>query len=129
MIKKIKKIPLKIIKSKEGNIIKYLDKEKKYFNKFGEIYFSKINKGFTKGWNLHKKTKCYITVPYGSVNFVLEDLKRLKTKKFEIKDSRPELLIIPKNTWFKFSTKKKFSIIMNLIEIKHDKNETRKSPL
>lgn len=129
MIKEIKKIPLKIIKSKEGNIIKYLDKEKKYFNKFGEIYFSKINKGFTKGWNLHKKTKCYITVPYGSVNFVLEDLKRLKTKKFEIKDSRPELLIIPKNTWFKFSTKKKFSIIMNLIEIKHDKNETRKSPL
>tara|TARA_Y100000992_G_C21045402_1_gene386957 strand:+ start:232 stop:621 length:390 start_codon:yes stop_codon:yes gene_type:complete len=129
MLQKIKKIPLKKIKTKEGDIIKYLDKGKKYFNKFGEIYFSKINKGYIKGWNLHKKTKCYITVPYGSVTFVLKDLKMIKSKRFEIKDSRPELLIIPKNIWFKFFTKKKFSIVMNLIEIKHNKNETRKSPL
>ncbi len=129
MLQKIKKIPLKKIKTKEGDIIKYLDKGKKYFNKFGEIYFSKINKGYIKGWNLHKKTKCYITVPYGSVTFVLKDLKMIKSKRFEIKDSRPELLIIPQNIWFKFFTKKKFSIVMNLIEIKHNKNETRKSPL
>lgn len=129
MLKKIKKIPLKIIKTKEGDIIKYLDKEKKYFNKFGEVYFSKINRGFIKGWNLHKKTKCYITVPYGSVTFVLKDIKNIKSKEIEIKDSRPELLIIPKDTWFKFWTKKKYSIVMNLIEIKYDKKETRKSPI
>ena len=129
MLKKIKKIPLKTIKTKEGDIIKYLDKGKKYFNKFGEVYFSKINRGFIKGWNLHKKTKCFITVPYGSVTFVLKDIKKIKSKKIEIKDSHPELLIIPKNIWFKFWTKKKYSIVMNLIEIKHDKNETRKLPI
>ena len=84
MLQKIKKISLKKIKTKEGDIIKYLDKGKKYFNKFGEIYFSKINKGYIKGWNLHKKTKCYITVPYGSVTFVLKDLKMIKSKRFEI---------------------------------------------
>jgi len=129
MLKKIKKIPLETIKTKEGDIIKYLDKEKKYFNKFGEVYFSKIKRGFVKGWNLHKKTKCFITVPYGSVTFILKDIKKTKSKKFEIKDSNPELLIIPTNTWFKFWTKKKYSIVMNLIEIKHNTNETRKSPI
>ena len=41
MLNKIKKIPLKKIETKEGDIIKYIDKEKKYFNKFGEIYFFK----------------------------------------------------------------------------------------
>ena len=60
---------------------------------------------------------------------MLKDIKKIRSKKIEIKDTRPELLIIPKNTWFKFWTKKKYSIIMNLIEIKHDKNETRKSAL
>ena len=129
MLKRIKKIPLETIRTKEGDIIKYLDKRKKYFTKFGEVYFSKIKKGFVKGWNLHKKTKCFITVPYGSVTFVLKDIKKIRSKKIEIKDTRPELLIIPKNTWFKFWTKKKYSIMMNLIEIKHDKNETRKSAL
>ena len=109
MLQRIKKIPLKIIKTKEGDIIKYLDKGKKYFNKFGEIYFSKINKGFVKGWNLHKKTKCFITVPYGSVTFVFKDIKMIKSKKIEIRASKPELLIIPKNIWFKFWTKKKYS--------------------
>ncbi len=129
MLQRIKKIPLQIIKTKEGDIIKYLDKGKKYFNKFGEIYFSKINKGFVKGWNLHKKTKCFITVPYGSVTFVFKDIKMIKSKKIEIRASKPELLIIPKNIWFKFWTKKKYSIVINLIEIKHDRNETRKSPI
>ena len=129
MLKKIKKIPLKVIEAKEGKIIKYLDKDKKYFSKFGEIYFSTIKKGFTKGWNLHTKTECFITVPFGSVKFELKNFKKTKSKKFELKDSFPELLIVPKNTWFKFWTKKKYSIIMNLIEIKHDKNETKKLPI
>ena len=53
----------------------------------------------------------------------------IKSKKIEIRASKPELLIIPKNIWFKFWTKKKYSIVINLIEIKHDRNETRKSPI
>tara|TARA_Y100000816_G_C25968547_1_gene505405 strand:+ start:77 stop:469 length:393 start_codon:yes stop_codon:yes gene_type:complete len=129
MLNKIKKIPLKKIETKEGDIIKYIDKEKKYFNKFGEIYFSKIKKGHVKGWNLHKRTRCYLTVPYGSISFVFKDLNMTKYKKIRINDANPQLLIIPKNIWFKFWTSKKFSILANLIEIKHNKKETRKFPL
>lgn len=129
MLKKIKRIPLKQIEVIEGNIIKYLDKDNKHLSKFGEIYFSKIRKGFVKGWNLHKKTKCFLTVIYGSINFVFKDEKMNKSKKIEIKDTKPELLVIPTNTWFKFWTNRKFSILINTIEIKHDSKETRKFPL
>ena len=54
MLKKIKKIPLKVIETKEGKIIKYLDKDKKYFSKFGEIYFSTIKKVYKRMGSSHK---------------------------------------------------------------------------
>ena len=126
MLKKIKKVPLRIIKNNAGDIIKYLEKKNKYFNKFGEVYFSKIKKGHIKGWNLHKKTYCLITVPYGTVNFVFKDYKMINTRKIIISDISPSLLVIPPNIWFKFSTKKKYSIIVNLIDRLHSNSETKK---
>ena len=129
MLKKVKKIPLKVIRNKSGNIIKYLDKKNLFFLKFGEVYFSKIKKNYTKGWNLHKKTTCMITVPFGSVNFVLKDFKMSKSKRINLNDNYPSLLIIPPNIWFKFSTKKNYSLIVNLIDKIHDDRETRKLPL
>ena len=129
MLKKIKKIPLKVIKNNAGDIIKYLEKKNKYFKKFGEVYFSKIKKGYVKGWNLHKKTYCLITVPYGTVNFVFKDYKMINSKKITISDISPILLVIPPNIWFKFSTKKKYSIIVNLIDRAHSNTETKKHPI
>jgi dTDP-4-dehydrorhamnose 3,5-epimerase len=129
MLKKIKKISLKQIKVKEGNIIKYINKKSFYFKKFGEIYFSKIKKGHVKGWNLHKKTNCLITVPYGSVTFVLKDYKMKKQKTLTLKDTMPSLLVIPPNIWFKFWTKEKYSIIVNMIELTHNTKETMKKPI
>ena len=126
ILKKIKKIPLKVIKNNAGDIIKYLDKKNSNFNKFGEIYFTKIKRNHVKGWNLHKKTNCLISVPYGSVNFVFKDYKMLKSKKLTIEDNSPSILVIPPNVWFKFSTKKKYSIIINLIDRVHKKSETKK---
>ena len=55
MLKRIKKIPLETIRTKEGDIIKYLDKRKKYFTKFGEVYFSKLKKVLLKGGIYTKK--------------------------------------------------------------------------
>ena len=129
MLKKIKKIPLKIIKNDSGNIIKFLTKKNPSFNRFGELYFSHIKKGCVKGWNLHKKTACLMTVSYGSVNFIFKDYKMKKTRKITINDISPSLLVIPPNIWFKFSTKKKYSIILNLIDRIHSNKETKKLPI
>ena len=67
-----------------------------------------------------------ITVPFGSVNFVLKNFKMTKSKKINLNDNHPSLLIIPPNIWFKFSTKKNYSLIVNLINKIHDDRETRK---
>ena len=69
MLNNVKKIKLKEINIKEGNILKYIDKNNRYFKKFGEIYFSEIKKGYYKGWNLHKRCQCLIFVPIGEVEF------------------------------------------------------------
>ena len=60
---------LKVIKNQDGDILKFLSKKSKFFNNFGEIYFSKIFKGKIKGWNYHKTNTCIICVPNGKVKF------------------------------------------------------------
>ena len=35
---------LKIIENEKGNVIKYFSINSKYYNKFGEVYFSEIKK-------------------------------------------------------------------------------------
>ena len=126
MIRDVKKIPLKEIVNRSGNIIKYVDKKNYYFKKFGEVYFSEIKKGYTKGWNLHKKCQCLITIPHGSVEFTLMNYNRKKKKKFYISRKKPEILLIPPMTWFKFRSISKFSILANFINLKHDSKETLK---
>ena len=69
-----KEIDKKIIKVKKGDILKYLSKKDKFFSGFGEVYFSEIKKNKTKGWNLHKKNTCILSVPFGSVVFNFIDV-------------------------------------------------------
>jgi|TARA_B110000003_G_C16587166_1_gene510306 dTDP-4-dehydrorhamnose 3,5-epimerase len=129
MLKKAKKINLKKISNPAGDIIKYLDKKNKNFNKFGEVYFNEIKKGYTKGWNLHKKTYCLITVPLGSVVFTLMDFQMKKKKIFSINRRKPSLLIIPPKVWFKFKSLSEYSIITNFIDQIHNKKESLKRPI
>ena len=76
---KIKIIKLKIIKNSSGDLLKYLDKNSKYFKKFGETYFTEIKKNKVKGWNYHKKFYSLITVPYGKVKFTFaQDITKRK---------------------------------------------------
>ena len=57
--------------NKAGNIIKFIDIKSKFFDKFGEIYFSEVNYKMIKGWKLHKQMQMNICVPAGEVKFVL----------------------------------------------------------
>ena len=129
MLSKVKKIKLKVIKNKSGDIIKYMDKKNPNFKKFGEVYFSKIKKGYVKGWNLHKKRKSLMTVPFGSITFVFKDYEMKYKKTINLNDKSPSLLVVPPNIWYKFWTQNNYSILMNFIDDKHNKNETKKLPL
>jgi len=118
---------LQTIKNQNGDILKFLSKKSKFYKSFGEIYFSKILKKKTKGWNYHKKNTCIICVPDGKVKFMFK-LKK-KNKSVIISDKNKKILIIYPKTWFSFKAINKTSIITNVMNKTHSKNESLKNPI
>lgn len=122
--------PLKSIYLSSGNIYHIMKSHDVTFNGFGEAYLSEINPGFIKGWKKHTKMTLNLTVPYGSVRFVVFDdrLDSLTHGNFieytlskELNYSR--LTIMP-NLWFAFQCiSDSPSVVLNLANIQHDPNE------
>ena len=118
----VKKIKQSIFKNSKGDLIKA----------FGEVYFNEIKYIKNKGWILHKKNQCIFTTVYGEVIFRLFD-GRKKSKSFECEElitlskSKNYILIVPPGVWFSFTTKKKKSVIANLINNPHSDKESIKS--
>ena len=127
----VKKIKVKSFKNSKGNLYKYVSKKSSYFKSFGEIYLNEINYKMKKGWILHKKNSCIITVSYGIVKFKLVD-GRKKSKSFNKEDNitmstkKHSVLVIPPGVWFCFTTELKKSVILNLIDRVHSDKETAK---
>ena len=99
-IKNVKIHLRKLIKNKKGNILKYISKKDVFIKQFGEVYFSYINKNKTKGWNLHKKNKCFIICLYGQVLVHLIDQRKLSKSfnqemKINLNSSKGKILEIP----------------------------------
>ena len=69
-------IPLKQIKDKRGAVYHVLKNTDKHFNKFGEIYISKINPGITKAWKCHKEMTQNFSVPTGKLKLVIYDPRK-----------------------------------------------------
>lgn len=127
----VKKIKLDLFKNKKGDLLKFISKENNFFLSFGEIYFNEINYKKKKGWILHKKNTCIITVCFGEVKFKLIDgRKKSKTfnkeNNFTLKKNNHAALLIPPGIWFSFTTNKKKSVLANLINNIHSDNEVIK---
>jgi len=122
----IKIIRLEIFKNTKGDVLKYVSRKNSFFKKFGEVYFSEIHKNKTKGWNLHKKNTCLITVPYGKVQFTFIEKGKTLKKKIIIGKKNYKLVIIPPNFWFSFRSLTKTSLVANCIDNPHSANETKK---
>ena len=128
----VKKIKQSIFKNSKGDLIKFVSKKNNFFKSFGEVYFNEIKKKKKKGWILHKKNQCIFTTVYGEVIFRLFD-GRKKSKSFECEELitlsklKDNVLIVPPGVWFSFTTKKKKSVIANLINNPHSDKESVKS--
>lgn len=110
-----------------GDVIKFISSKSKYFDKFGEIYFSEIKYKMIKGWKLHKKMKMNICVPAGEVKFVL-----FLNEKFEeiILNKNSFILTIYPSTWFAFQgLSKNLNLVTNFSNILHSDNESVTKPL
>ena len=81
-----------------------IKKNSKYFKKFGEIYFSTLNKNKKKGWNKHLKLFSNISCISGEVTMVLFDDRKIKKQFMKIKLSRYNycLVIVPPKIWYGF---------------------------
>tara|TARA_B100001121_G_C18573340_1_gene566077 strand:+ start:547 stop:948 length:402 start_codon:yes stop_codon:yes gene_type:complete len=105
-----------------GNIIKFIDIKSKFFDKFGEIYFSEVNYKMIKGWKLHKQMQMNICVPAGEVKFVL-----FCNEKFNeiILNKNSFILTIYPNTWFAFQgMSKNLNLVTNFSNIVHSDEES-----
>ena len=124
----IKKISLKEIKSKKGNILKFLSKKNNFYKKFGEIYFSEIKFGKTKGWNYHKRNKCHLSVISGRVkfHFLKKGKKKYFSKKITLSRKNYSMIIIDPKIFFSFKGLGKKNIIVNFMQNSHDPKETIK---
>lgn len=127
----LKKINIKILKNKKGDLIKYLSVKNRFFRKFGEIYFSEIKKGQIKGWNLHKRYKCHLAVISGSVTFNFVDSRKnsktfLKKEKITLSKKNYAVLLVPPKIWFNFTTRDKVSLVANTLNYPHLDSETKK---
>lgn len=127
--KKIKIYDLKIIKNSKGDIKKYLDKKILTNFKVSEVYFSEIKNKEIKGWNLHKKATCLITVVSGKVKFKIRNREFKLIKLITMDKKNYKCIQIPPGTWFSFESMSENSIIVNTLNLKHQKNETKKIPI
>ena len=128
----VKKIKQRIFKNPKGDLLKFVSKKNDFFKSFGEIYFNEINSNKKKGWILHKKNQCIFSAVYGEVIFKLYD-GRKKSSSFNneanitLNKNKYNILIVPPGVWFSFTTKKKKSVIANLINKPHSDSESIKS--
>lgn len=128
-VKSVKIIKSLIIKNNKGDILKYLNKKSKYFNTFGEIYFSEIKKNCVKGWNMHKFNTCIITVPIGKIVFKYLDYSKNKIVEILLGKKNYKLLVITPGTWFCFKSLTKLSIVANFMDNTHSKKDSYKSKI
>jgi dTDP-4-dehydrorhamnose 3,5-epimerase len=124
----VKKNSLIKKKSKNGDVIKLINKKSNYYHGFGEVYISEIKHKKIKGWKKHTKMIMNLKVITGAVKFVfLTDNN--KFKKIILNDKSLNILTVPKNTIFGFQGIKKINSIMNFANMKHTPGECLNIPL
>ena len=129
MIKDIKIIPLKKIPDERGTIMHMLKETDPHFEKFGEIYFSKIYPKVIKGWHIHKVMTLNYAVVSGMIKFVLYDGRSDSPTKEEVQeifmgDDNYVLVKIPPLIWNGFKgIGTTPAIVANCTSHPHDPNE------
>ena len=129
MLSKIKIYKLNKLKNLKGDVLKYLNKNNKYFKKFGEIYFTEIKEKKIKGWNFHKKCQCLLTVPVGKVKFEFAEKISGRKRVIIIGKKNYSIIVVPPRIWFNFTSLEKISLVANTINEIHNNKETLKIPI
>lgn len=125
-IEGVKIINLKKIPDERGTIYHMLRSSDKHFNKFGEIYFSKIYQRAIKGWHIHKKITLNYCVISGMVKLVLFDMRDESPTKGNlmelfIGDDNYVLVTIPPDVANGHKGITETALLANVPDVPHDK--------
>ena len=129
MLEGFKIIKLKQYFLEEGNLFHGLKNSDDGYDKFGEIYFSFINKNSIKAWKFHKKMTLNLIVPVGSIRFNFLDFREESStfkEKFALTLSNKDYsrLTVPPKIWFGFKgLGDKTNLLVNIATMPHDDNE------
>ena len=132
MIDGVKIINLRKIPDERGTIMHMLKKTDPHFQKFGEIYFSKIYPDVIKAWHIHKKITLNYSVIVGNIKLVLYDLRHMSKTSGElmeifIGEDNYSLVIIPPGIANGFKCIGKTpAIVANCATEPHTKNEIKR---
>lgn len=127
VIKKLKKIP-----DERGAIYHMLRADDELFEKFGEIYFSKVYAGVIKGWHLHTKMTLNYAVIVGMIKLVIYDDRAdspTKGNLMEITTGEDNYLLIkmPPLIWNGYKgVGAKDAIVANCPTLPHDPDEMKR---
>lgn len=128
--------PLKQVVVPKGDIYHAIKATDEGYIGFGEIYFSQIEQGQTKGWKRHNRMTLNIVVPVGAVKFVIYDDRKSSPTfgNFEEITLSPEnnyqRLTVSPGLWMAFhGVGEGVSILMDLIPELHDPLEADRKDL
>lgn len=122
---------LKHISVPRGDVYHGLKASDSTFHGFGELYFSRIDYGQTKGWKKHKRLTLNLIVPAGEVRFVVfgSDIRSGEPAEllgdFRLgADINHQRLTVPAGMWVAFQgCSHTINIVANVIPEEHDPDE------
>lgn len=133
MIEGVILTPLVQTSDDRGKVMRMLRCDEPHFKKFGEIYFSCVYPGVTKGWHLHKQMTLNYAVPHGQIKFVLFDDRPESPTKGQVEEfflgpDNYNLVTVPPRIWNGFKgIGNEMAVVANCTTIPHDPKEiTRK---
>lgn len=112
--------PLKQIYNPKGDIFHALKKSDEGYEKFGEAYFSTINRNDIKGWKKHKKMVLNLVVPFGEIEFVVYDEHTKEFFNARLSQNNYQRLTVKPNLWMSFRGLGESNMLLNLASIEHD---------
>lgn len=122
--------PLKIIDHDKGDILHGLKAIDRGFNGFGEVYFSKIKKGQTKGWKLHTKMVMNLVVPIGEIELLFQQSETDDVQSIVLGNTNYQRVTVMPNIWMAFrGVGNGENVLMNFSNIAHDPNESVNRPI
>lgn len=135
MIEGVLLTPLKVVANPKGDIYHAIKASAPGYQGFGEVYFSTVTKGVTKGWKRHNRLALNLVAPVGEIEITLHDGRpgSATFREFFVVsigiDLNYQRLTVPPGIWVAFRGNGEFNILMNIIAEEHDPSEADNIPL